>query len=182
MRSSILENEYFEWIKDLVCSNRVPDYISYQKLLVCLHNIEFRYSVWMDENRASDGVDLRYTFAINSGYGDTYEDVLDILAGPCSVLEMITALAVRMENVMDDALMGDRTRQWFWRMIVNLGLGDMTDDRFDKSYVEDVIERFLDREYEPNGKGGLFIIRNSDVDLRDIEIWHQACRYLNTVT
>ena len=82
---------------------------------------------------------------------------------------------------MDDPLVGDRTGQWFWGMVTSLGLGSMMDDRFDKRYVEDVVVKFLNREYEPNGKGGLFTIKNCDQDLRDVEIWVQLLWYLDTM-
>ena len=52
---------------------------------------------------------------------------------------------------------------------------------FDKQYVTKVIGRFLNREYEPNGKGGLFIINNCNDDLRDVEIWYQLCWYLDSI-
>ena len=48
--------------------------------------------------------------------------------------------------------------------------------------VEDVIERFLDREYGPDGKGGLFTVRHCEYDLRDVEIWYQLCWYLDSIT
>jgi hypothetical protein len=96
---------------------------------------------------------------------------------------MIIALAIRCEETyMDDASIGDRTGQWFWGMIRNLGLGSMVDSRFDKLYVEEVVRRFLDREYEADGTGGLFTIKNCDADLRDVEIWYQLCWYLDTIT
>lgn len=80
---------------------------------------------------------------------------------------------------MDDPSKGNRTRQWFWGMINSLGLNAMTDVRFDKRRFEEVMDTFMSRSYEPNGKGGLFTIRNTDKDLRTVEIWYQACWYLN---
>ena len=47
---------------------------------------------------------------------------------------------------------------------------------------DDVIKRFLDRDYEPNGKGGLFTIKNCRQDLRKVEIWYQLCWYLDSFT
>lgn len=153
------------------------------KLLSQLHNTYFRYSLDMDQNRAEDGISLRYRFALeHEDYRDDTDYVLDILVGPCSVLEMMIALALRCEeNLMDDTTKGNRTRQWFWGMVVNLGLGPMTDDKYDDQYVDECLDRFLDREYDPDGKGGLFTIKHCDVDLRDVEIWRQLCWYLNSI-
>ncbi len=174
MRDDI-SNEYFKWLYDLVCSDRYSEHISYRKLLMYLHSTPFVYSIQNDDNRAADGVDMRYRFTNN---GDLPKE----LCGPCSVLEMMIALAVRCEEtIANDTDYGDRTGQWFWGMIVNLGLGSMTDEYFDKSYVKDAVDRFLNREYEPNGKGGLFTIRDCNRDLRTVEIWYQLCWYLNTI-
>lgn len=174
-----ISNEYFEWVCDLVYSKPNSKYVSYDKLLEYLYNKRFRYSLPMDSNREADGIDLRYRFAYFHGYEDIPEPLED---SPCSVLEMMVALAVRCEeSIMDDPDIGDRTGQWFWEMIVNLDLGAMTDARFDEDYVDEVIERFLDREYEPDGRGGLFRIRNCKEDLRDVEIWYQLCWYLDTI-
>ena len=173
-----INNEYFEWMFDLVCGVRYSKRISFRKLLLYLHDTEFRYSIPMDENRAEDGMNLRYRFALLRDI----DDFAYYLDGPCSVLEMMIALSIRCEeNIMDDPDIGDRTAQWFWGMINNLGLGAMTDDRFDIYYVEDVVERFLDRKYEPNGRGGLFLVRHCDRDLRTAEIWHQLCWYLDSI-
>ena len=173
-------NEYFDWLHDLVCGKRYSKAISYRKLLMTLHSIEFRYSIARDADRAMDGTSLRYRFARQYGYANTAS--LTCMDIECSVLEMMVALSIRCEeDYMDDPLVGDRTGQWFWGMIVNLGLGSMVDSRFDKQFVENIIERFLNREYEPNGKGGLFTVRNCNVDLRDVEIWYQLCYFLDTI-
>ena len=96
---------------------------------------------------------------------------------------MMVGLAIRCEEtIMDDTNIGDRTGQWFWGMIVNLGLGSMFDNNYDRQLVETNVERFLEREYDYNGKGGLFTIRHCDRDLRDVEIWYQLCWYLDSIT
>ena len=95
---------------------------------------------------------------------------------------MMIALAIRCEeHIMDDPDIGNRTGQWFWNMIVNLGLGSMTDAKFDENYTNMVIERFLNREYERNGDGGLFTVKHSRRDLRTVEIWYQMCWYLDEI-
>ena len=66
-------------------------------------------------------------------------------------------------------------------MVVSLGLGGMTDDRFDKPYIDQVVDRFLDRAYERNGKGGLFTVRYRNRDMRNLEIWTQMCLFLDSI-
>ena len=174
--SNIISNEYFNWLYNLACSDRYDEPISYKKLLAQLHNTVFRYSIQRDENRAEYGINLRRLFASAViKCADKY------LTGPCSVLEMMLALSIQCEEIMDDTAYGDRTRQWFWGMVTNLGLGDMADNRYDKKYVSRVLERFLDRDYEADGRGGLFRIKNCADDLRDIEIWVQMLWYLDSV-
>lgn len=176
LRNNIRE-DYFRWMSDIACDGRYSKHVTYDKLLRLLFSTEFTWLIPLDENRAADGISLRYRFAVERGYRDIPEE----LDGPCSVLEMILMLALRCEeNIMDDPEYGDRKQQWFWSMINNLGLGSMYDIRFDLEYCENVIRAFLDREYEPNGKGGLFTIKNCDADLRDVEIWYQLCWYLDS--
>lgn len=175
-----ISNEYFNWLYDSVCGKRYAKSISYRKLLMLLHTVEFRYSIPRDADRANDGCDLRYRFARLHNYD--IDDVLNCFDIECSILEMMIALAIRCEeDYMDDPKVGDRTGQWFWGMIVSLGLGSMTDSRFDRQFVENVVKRFLNRDYEPNGKGGLFTISNCNDDLRKIEIWYQLCYFLDTI-
>ena len=178
MRNDI-RDEYFDWLFEIVHDDRFAEPYSFIKLLSHLHNIEFKASRRHrdDENRAEAGRDLRYRFAWYEGYEDASEEVLDILDGPCTMLEMMVALAIKCEEIMDDATIGDRTGQWFWNMIVSLGLGSMNDLRFDEREVDRVIDRFLRRDYEPNGKGGLFTLKNTNIDLREVSIWRQMCWY-----
>lgn len=178
-RKDRIINIYFSWLCDFVCFERFSSEISYRKLLMVLHKTEFTYIIPMDVNRANDGIDLRWRFVCEH---PEFDDAELYLEGPCSVLEMLVALSLRCEEtIMDDTRFGNRTSQWFWGMITNLGLGSMSDERFDKRYVKDRINIFLNREYSPDGKGGLFKIRNCEYDLRYIEIWTQLNWYLDTI-
>lgn len=168
MRRDRLDTDYFDWLCDLVCTSRQTSKITFDRLMEHLHDTDFRYLHPNDHNRASDGIDLRWRFGSD-------------LQGPCSVLEMLVALAIRCEEtIMDDPTYGDRTGQWFWTMIINLGLGSMHDLRYDEQRVTDAIEHFLDRDYSPDGRGGLFRIKDSDRDACDMSIWAQAMWYLGT--
>lgn len=173
-----LKKEYFEWMYDLVCDTKSR--ISYRKLLSKLNDIDFRYILPMDGNREKDGFDLRYRFGRECGYSEPIiSSILDVY--PCSVLEMMIALSIRCEeHIMSDPDAGNRTGQWFWNMIVNLGLGSMDDRGYDERETEKIINRFLDRKYDRNGKGGLFTVKNRpSIDMRNIEIWYQMSWYLN---
>lgn len=179
MTQNDILNHYFEWLCNHVQRGNFVGNLSYRKLLIHLHNTQFYYSIPKDEDRANAGMDLRWRFVCEKNYR---VETLDELKGPCSVLEMMIALAIYCEeHVMDNPMYGDRTGQWFWGMVTTLGLGSMSDDRFDKRYVDDVVICFLDRKYDPDGKGGLFRIRNCECDLRKVEIFHQLCWYLNSI-
>ena len=71
-------------------------------------------------------------------------------------------------------------RYWFWRMLDNLDLSWMTDRKFDSEYVYGQVSNFLDRDYEPDGRGNIIHIPGCKEDLRKIEIWQQMCWYLDS--
>lgn len=177
-------DRYFKWLSNLVYSEIGDPRYSFSKLLRMLHNIEFQWDSRFprDENRYEDGIEMRYRFA-DTCEGEDVNYIADCLENPCSMLEMMAALAVRCEEtIMDDPAIGDRTKQWFWRMVNSLGLSDMFNENFDLVKVEQVIERFLDRDYEPNGRGGLFTIENTRDDLRKVEIFCQLTWYLGSIS
>lgn len=171
-----VEKKYFEWMYEIVCGeyNKTGPY-SFRKLMLYLHSVEFTFTNRRDINRAKDGEKLRYRFAYDTGCAcaDSY------LEGPCSILEMMVALAIKCEeNYMDNPKFGNRTRQWFWRMVASLGLNGMTDAQYNQDEIDEIIKRFLKRNYEPDGCGGLFTVKNHDRDMRKIEIWDQMQAYL----
>lgn len=180
MSNENIESKYFDWMCNMVCKNRFGNDISYMKLLTFLHHIEFTYRIRRDRSRADDGVNLRYRFPYETEGVDEIERYIN---GPCSVLEMMLALAIRCEEtIMDNPAYGDRTGQWFWGMVSSLGLSSMEDRNFDEEYASKVIERFLRREFETNGRGSLFTIRDCKDDLRTVEIWTTMLWYLDTIT
>lgn len=174
-----LIDQYFNWMYQLVVDDRYSNK-SYRKLFSRLYDTEFIFTIPMDGNRAEDGIDLRYRFGREHQYSDVMvASCLD--DRPCSILEMMIALSIRCEeHIMDDPDVGDRTGQWFWNMLVSLGLGSIDDRKFDRYLVDDVLERFLNREYKRNGEGGLFTVNNGR-DMRQTEIWYQMNYYLREI-
>lgn len=176
-----IKNVYFEWIYELVCDGRKH---SYRKLLRHLYSVPFQIAMEMDGNRAFDGEDLRYRFG-REYYGESNPNRNAIVANylddePCSVLEMMAALAIRCEeHIMSNDNYGDRTSLWFMLMIENLGLLKMYDSRYDEDAVDDILYDFMYRHYDREGHGNLFTIDGYEGDLRRMEIWYQMHAYLN---
>lgn len=177
MTDENMRRKYFEWL----CSFVKPFVLnhSYRFLMLHLFRTDFYAVIPMDENRASDGIELRYRFGREKRI--RMSDVADVLdVKECSVLEMMIALSLRCEEqIIDDPDVGDRTRKLFWSMINNLGLNRMDDESYDSFEVEDRLDIFMNREYKPDGTGGLFKLRKTRHDLRNVEIWYQMMWYLS---
>jgi hypothetical protein len=173
-----MRQDYFEWLYDLACG----DNDNFTKLCEFLDSVEFIYTLPMDDNRYSDGISLRYRFGYEC---DIPSSVIaaELDTTPCSVFEMMTALALRIEEDIMSKKGEDRTSEWFMSMIRSLGLEGMNDDRFHIPTAERVIDIFLNRNYNADGEGGLFTIENRPgrKDLRDVEIWYQAMWYVNDI-
>lgn len=152
----------------------------YHRLFSFLFNSPFVPTLEMDQSRANDAIDLRYAYA--DRYNIPYQVVDRDLGGQngqCSMLEMMVALSKRMENhIMEDISLGDRTGQWFWSMIVSLGLDGMDDIHFDETKAAAIVARFNARQYMPSGKGSLFTIQNPNIDMREFDIWYQMQHWI----
>lgn len=177
MKGGQLYSDYFTWMYDKVASPNQT--LTYYSLFDYFNNTEFRAIIPMDWNRAEDGRNLRYIFGYEMGIPSSV--ITDAFGNmPCSVLEMMVALANRCENsIMSNTNYGDRTWLWFWNMIYTLGLGDMDDCNFSPLTVGHAVYRLLNRTYESDGTGGLFRIHDRSKDMRQIEIWYQMNFYLD---
>lgn len=165
--------EYFEWLCSKIATKRIN---IYGKLLRFLFEIPFIPIMPMDENRAADGEYLRYIFAEEKGYHQA-EVAYYIDGDKCTILEMMVALADKIEGIMSD-IDSDRTYLWFWDMIKSLSLTPYTNDYFDEDEVEYILDRFNNKQYDSSGHGGLFTVPDYDGDLRSLEIWDQMQLYL----
>lgn len=169
-----LDERYLEWLYKSVAvlKNRNPAR-SYWNLCVALFSTEFEWFIPNDDNRIMDGKDLREEFLDISGYkGDK-----DWLEQGCSMLEMLVALSRR---IAFEANHGDAF-EWFWIMIDNVGLRPFVDADFNDDFNTDVgviLERVIQRTYDPDGSGGLFPLSATREDQRQVEIWYQLAAYL----
>lgn len=171
------KQDYFEWLCERVCIDRRD--VPYRLLAKELHARQFTWCVPNDDNRAMDGEALREEY-IYDAHPMSYSSVDD---RPCSVFEMLIALARRMDFTMNDLNDSeDHTELYFWEMMRNLGLVTYTDDNYNdennRISVDHVLTVFLNREYRRDGSGGIFPIKYSRTDQRKLEIWYQMNAYI----
>lgn len=179
--TNYIRDRYFDWLMDIVCRDYFEDYRHrYKTLLKFLLTREYFWSIPKDENRFTDGLQLRDTFLYeNPDAIDDFEAYFD--PSTCSILEVMVALAQRCESIMANDSYGDRTSRWFWDMIDSLNLWHMSEGYFDREYVKASVYAALNHDYNPDGRGGLFTIPGTRDDLRNVELWYQMCWYLNYI-
>lgn len=168
-------DKYFEFLSDMV------DGENHQLLLKKLHSTEFYSIVPNDDNRGEDGKRLR----------DIFYDEMRLRAntasffvpdGPCTVLEVLIGIAIRMESQLMDNPRTMQMPECFWILIDNLEISHCNDSEYFNQYggevIDEAIEIFLSRRYERNGSGGLFPLKSHRQDQRDVEIWYQMMSWL----
>lgn len=156
------EKEYFYWLIDQVggCEQRL------EHVFVQLYRRNFTWSIDLDENRALDGLRLRDLFGIH------------ISNKPCSVLEMMVALAIKEDNIMGYYISEEcGPDTWFWEMMNQLGVNRKTTDRD----INEAVDIVLNREYDYYGHGGLFYVPEPRKDLRKVDLWYQMQWHLAQV-
>lgn len=150
----------------------------YRKLIGTLHSIPFLSRISRDRNREDDGLMLREEFCSEMGLsGDEVDQFTN--ERPCSVLEMLIALAIRVDNEWIGDPGEAHPEEFFWEMLVNLGLAKYHNRHFHEFLVENIVLKWLDREFEPDGKGSIFPLKHPHRDQRNIEIWSQMLAYVN---
>lgn len=142
-----------------------------------LHGREFYAFVHNDENRAADGLHLRRMY--DSVFETSIEE--NNSAVPCTFLEFLIALAKRM-NFIASPPDEEHTADFFWMLLTNIGLSEMTDDRYwdlgGDERVNQTIDTVLERKYAPNGEGSLFPMQNPKADMRNVEVFYQMNYYI----
>lgn len=178
--------DYFCWLCEMVCVDGRYTDEAYWVLAKTLWDTDFFWLIEMDENRAMDGLYLRNRYE-HEGGTDGYN-------GPCTVLEVLIALADRIDMVLDEVDGEFRVPIYFWEMLDNLGLTKYTDgsiigtesgygyslekDDLERDDIDYILERWMNRKYDSDGYGGLFPLRNPKEDQRDVELWYQASAYI----
>ena len=162
---------YFAWL-----CKRVSVEDKYTRMCMRLHQTPFVLMNEKDRNRISDGLYLRTVFENETGF-KVDGSMVD---GPCTVLELLVALAIRCENdIMGDPDKEDQTDRWFRIMIYNLGLDQFEDERYDGSKIDDILLKWMSLKYSSRGIGSPFPLAvGKKTDQRKVEIWYQLQGYL----
>ena len=168
---------YFLWLCHLVSA----DMTRYSELLWNLYDMDFVWVLDIDASRSIDGLDLR------KEYFDLFpeEDWVMLMEKSCSVFEMLIALSRRIDGVLGDVNTGDRTRVWFWEMIRNLGLKSYSNIRLEYDEtgeelidIQIILSRWMNREFDEDGKGSVFPIKEPMHNQRERSIVYQMYDYL----
>lgn len=150
---------------------------TYRLVAHTLYNRDFYSAVPGDDNRIEDALALRQEFRDIAGLPSSELDF------PPSCLEVLLALAKRIENdIMGDESEIDRTQEWFFMILTNLGLDKYWDEAysFAADYeMKEILEHFLDRKYGKDGKYCAFPCEIRSKKLEDVELWFQMQHYLD---
>lgn len=161
------ERKYFNWVLDQIGFKQIPNYKRYRKLTWHLFHVPFTWILPEDEHRALDGLILRKEYGLNYGF---LQD--------CSVLEMLAEFALRIETEWIGNPRNFRPEIIFWTMIQNLGLDMIFDDVYLASHVEYILSMWMNRTYNPDGSGGIFPMKYTDRNQRNVSLWDQMLEYI----
>lgn len=138
MDKDILVKSYYDWLIDQIDFDDKSNL--YEHLLEHLFNKNFVWleSIPLDENRFTDGLDLRQIYAKLLGLeqGNLFLNLMQ--NNPCNLLEMLVAFADRLTN-----LVSLEKYEFFWMFIDNLGLGWATEYDFDIDLVDEILNDFM---------------------------------------
>lgn len=166
-------DDYFLWL----CSLVDADMNRYGELLWRLHDMDFSWILDRDDGRAEDGLALRKEYV-----EITYDDWVELWERPCTVLEALIGLAIRMDDILISDDVSNRVRIWFWEFISNLGLKRYVNAnlQYDSDFydVQRIIDRWLSRSFDFDGYGSPFPLSESYKDQRKETMIYQMNFYI----
>lgn len=187
LESGSIRTKYFDWLYSKIGFDDETDdreqIFPYHIVTLQLFMKEFYPMVPYDENRDTDARTLRDRFVYEADSSIDAGVMLDILSGPANLLEVMVALAERMDNdLYNPENRRNKIVDSFWELFKNLGLDRFKDDGFAVSWMPDevckIVGKVLDRTYEPNGRGGFFPLEHPKEDQRKVELWYQMQAWL----
>lgn len=180
-----IREDYFLYLCSLVQVGYNQDANNYVNLLRRLYLTSFFWSVPGDLNRSEDGKNLRDGYFVRSDWVD-----YTAINGPCNFLEFLIALSSRIDRDIANQLLDnnhDRTIDWFWMIIENLGFLSCPDEKWTVeigNFVSDKLNYIMTRQFDDNGIGGMFPLKeynyipdSNKKSQKCVEFWAQANYY-----
>jgi hypothetical protein len=165
-------DNYREWLLHRINFHKKQ----YSKLMEIMHNYPYVVYVYMDRNRYEDGVYQRAEYYRDA---DLPPGALNMC--PCSVLEMLVGFAKRIDDEWIGCDYGEdpHPQDFFFEMICNLGLKEATNSRISSAKVVKILDIWIKREFDSDGNGSVFPIKNPQKDQRNTELWCQFQEYFH---
>lgn len=158
---------YFQWLCDEV---GIYGYFQEESIGSVLFRIQYTYRFVLDENRAIAGTNLRQEFT--DIYGAPEDEVK---TGPCSVFEMLVALARDFASNADISV-----KQAYSDMMFNVGLIPVSImDTKDEDDIFRTVDQWLEGRVNERGDGTPFPLNFYDGDARHLDLWSQMNIYIH---
>lgn len=157
-----MDELYLRWIMHKVGCESVTMYAD------LMFSTPFVSLIEMDNNRDLDGIELRGDYI-----WETHKHPISEIEDHASVLEVLVALALRMEDLSQkyDAA------YFFDMMMDNMGFHE---EELYWDQIDFNIQRFVNRAYNADGSGGgLFVIPGFPKDMRRMQLFDQCTEFLN---
>ena len=158
-----IASDYYFWLCDKVGYQE-----DYDPLLRFIFDVEFTWTIGLDESRSLDGLRLREQFMEEEDVRGDWDD-----DNPCSVLEMLVALSIKVE----EDILGDPDICLFWRMLDHLGLTETGNQNVWTTIIDDWLSRNIARD----GRGGIFPLNDPPRNQRYCDIWEQCMSWINSI-
>lgn len=154
--------KYFTWL----ALNAAGDQREWMSILYDLWSMPYIFNYDIDKDRNTDGLSLRAQYTNITGDTDVPGDNVG-----CTCLEALVAIAMRCDSISGEPGI-ENVPGWFQELFGNLVNAN------DGDYHQAVM-RWMNREYAPDGRGGLFPLNNPVHDQRYVPTWNQMCSYLS---
>ena len=161
-----VREDYLRWLEPQVKDDYANRGDTYWDLVNLMFDTPFTWIIPMDNNRVSDGLDLRVEFAHEAHMRPSLREQM----GPGSFLEVLIGLSRRLAF-----LAGGEAPGWSWELLTNLEMHRLTDPLTSpkRRKAEEIMRVAMERTYLPDGTGGFFPLAWPDGDQTQIELWYQ---------
>lgn len=128
---------YKKYLKNIIVDG---EFCCYDILLERLDLIPYEPNR-LNTDRYEDAEQLRIDYGVDNNIKEVLSYFEDT---PITVFEVLVALSIRLEKkVVPNNKKGDRTSQWFWALINDIGLGKQDDNHWDLNIIDKVIKEWM---------------------------------------